>query len=71
MEIRFSADRIEINPETYNRVGVIANTEFEGEILDSIGQSRAIEHFDRDKILDEIGVDYIKEHFGLKDQDED
>jgi hypothetical protein len=71
MEIRFSAEKVEITPETYNRIGVIVETEFEGEILEKIGMEKAIDHFDKNKILDEIGVDYVKEHFGLIDEPED
>lgn len=71
MEIRFSAERIEITPETYNRIGVIAETDYEGEILERIGMEKAIDHFDKDQILDQIGVDYVKEHFGLIDEPED
>ncbi len=36
-------------------------------VLDNFSIEEVLKHFDKDEILEEIGIDYIKEYFDLKD----
>lgn len=65
MEIRFDATSVEITPSGGTNVDVIAQTKYENEILDCIPIDRVIQHYNIGDILNEIGVNEVKDHFGL------
>jgi hypothetical protein len=71
MSITLTATSVTVTPSSYNRVDVELEMDDESEVLDEIGIRTAIAHYGDDDLLDEIGVEYVKQYFNLIEKSED
>jgi hypothetical protein len=65
MNLSLSCKSVNVESNNYYKVDVEINDVEISDILDQIEIDDAIRHYDEDKVLEEIGIERVKEYFSL------
>jgi hypothetical protein len=63
--ISFDCESVEISNSKWNVLQLNVTEPNFSELIDEIGIDKILNHFDKHKILDEIGENECKDYFGL------
>ena len=72
MDLEITAKSVTIDPDTYKGITVRVEYVDKHQVINHFSPSEIVEEMeDKDLLLDEIGIDYIKEYFGLTEEVQD
>ena len=76
MDLEFTTEYFETTPSTARKINVIANgvdvMDIAKEVIGDLDAETIVKLFgDNEALLDEIGIDFVKDYFDLKKTEED
>ena len=76
MDLEFTTEYFETTPSTARKINVIANgvdvMDIAKEVIGDLDAETIVKLFgDNEALLDEIGIDFVKDYFDLKETEED
>lgn len=76
MDLEFKAEYFEMTPDTARKINIVANgvdvDDVAKDVIDNLDAETIVKLFgDNESLLDEIGLDFIKDYFDLKEIEED
>jgi hypothetical protein len=76
MDLEFATEYFETTPSTARKINVIANgvdvMDIAKEVIGDLDAETIVKLFgDNEALLDEIGIDFVKDYFDLKETEED
>lgn len=69
MNLSFSCKNVTISPNTGREMSIDIEVQYASDILREIDISDIVDHYDKDDLLEKIGVDAAKKYFDLIDND--
>ena len=76
MDLEFKTDYVEMTPDTSHKINIIANgvdvDDVAKDVIENLNAEAIVKLFgDKESLLDEIGLDFVKDYFDLKETEED
>lgn len=76
MDLEFKTDYVEMTPDTARNINIVANgvdvDDVAKDVIENLDAEAIVKLFgDKGSLLDEIGLDFVKDYFDLKETEED
>lgn len=73
MDLEFKTDYVEMTPDTARKMNIVVDVDdVAKEVIDNLDAETIVQLFgDKESLLDEIGIEFVKDYFDLKEIEED